>query len=141
MKEIYQTAANGDADALAFLLNFEDYLRAVEEFITVESGSQPSPNTNRSFLHLLAKTNFVYSMPYYQRNSMFLYVTVQSILNGIASASDARWSYRAMMRDMVFAVANLKLGFLKARELGIAVDESAVDAELAERPAPVHVAS
>ena len=121
MRKIYESAANGDAEAMAFLVAMDDYFKAADAFMALE------PKSATEFLHLLARTNAIFSSPFYQNHCRALYMTVQQAF--------AEWCYP--MEDIVFAVACIKVGFERARELWRA--ERRESSALAQPPPEDHV--
>jgi hypothetical protein len=113
LAKLYQRAANGDGNAYAFLQSFDQYFRDITAF--AENPSKQSSD----FIQLLARTNTVYSLPFYAANAGFLYLTVQRAIETFADGLKwrdhaetwkAQWSEqsRFALSQVVLAVATLR---------------------------------
>lgn len=102
-KALYSKACNGDAEAMLFLFQFENYVESIRAFLT--SGS----NDPQQFIQLMAKSNFVFSCPWYVKHAGVLYLVCQRAIGLILGGEP--------MNEIVIGVATLRLGFKEAQEL------------------------
>lgn len=128
VQQLYREACGGDADALTFLNRFDEYFEAVVKFI--ETGNR----SMRDFMELLAKTNTLYSLPFYARHALALQLPVLQALNGLADGLawqtngedwKRQWGETARigMVELTLAVATMQVGFSGARKLSAEVRE------------------
>lgn len=121
-KLLYRQAANGDVEALNFLLLFHDYAHRIDDFID-ESKRDPE-----ELLAILAYANILYSTPFYSRNAGRLHLVVAGLTNafgdslawaGNTETWKSEWAdkLRFAGNDMVLAIAMICGGFKHMREL------------------------
>lgn len=127
---MFKRICGEDRDAYAFLVAFDQYFEDVTDFVTQEAHNQ------MDFVALLARTNTVYSSPFYVRNGHFLHLPIQLAFNSMADAmawSNHPQDWRRQWGEIcslaivgvVLSVANLKLGFAETREISGKVKELA----------------
>jgi hypothetical protein len=128
--KLFIRIADKDVDAYAFLCSFDEYYEDVGKFVVAEN------KTPNDFVTLLARTNTVYSLPFFIRNGHFLHLPIQQAFNSLADAFAWRehpdewrrnWGDICAlgMVEIVLSVANLKLGFVEARKLSPEIRELA----------------
>lgn len=127
---LFRKVANGEAEAYAFLCSFDEYFEDVTAFVVSDK------KTATDFVALLARTNTVYSLPYFTRHGHFLHLPIQQAFNALADglawkeSPDAwrkQWGKICSLAivDVILAVAHLKLGFSDARKISPEVRELA----------------
>lgn len=114
---LFKRASGGDESAYAFLCVFDEYFEDVVGFI------KKGPHREPEFVQLLARTNTVYSLPFYVRNGHFLWQPIQQ-----AFASLRHDPAPLCMARIAMAVANIKLGFVEAQKLDVELRETALAA-------------
>lgn len=107
--ELFKLVSAGDQDAFVFLTRLDAHMAEIGQFIT-------SGNKNpHDFIALMARTNTVFSLPFYVRNAPQLYVSVMRALN-TESGSE--------VTPVAVAAAYLKLGFAETRKIGADLEAS-----------------
>lgn len=130
VEALFKRIAGDDRDAYAFLGSFDEYFESVTAFVASDNHNQ------LDFVALLARTNTVYSLPFFIRNGHFLHLPIQQAFNSLADGLAWRshpedwrrqWGEICSLAivDVIMAVANLKLGFADAREISGKVKEIA----------------
>lgn len=100
--ELFKLASGDDPDAMVFLTRLEQHMADVGHFVVSSSKDA------HQFISLMARTNTVFSLPFYVRNAPHLHLPVLKALNLLPN-SDAL--------PVAMDVAFLKLGFADARKL------------------------
>ena len=143
MKEIfklYEQAANGNADALLFLMAFHVYCHAIDDLIDGDL-----EKSAENILDILMQANVLYSTPFYQAHSIRLGGIIASITNTYADSvawekSDEPWKksvadvIRQCGNDMVLAVAAITSGYRGMRNLSLRLREFAYKNQHQEVP-------
>lgn len=128
---LFKRICGDDRDAYAFLVAFDQYFEDVTEFVTQENHNQ------MDFVALLARTNTLYSLPFFILNGHFLHLPIQQAFNSLADGLAWRdhpeqWRYQwgqicsMSIVEVVLAVSNLTLGFVETRKISPRVRELAV---------------
>jgi hypothetical protein len=124
--DLFKKASGGDAEALIFIVRFDEYMDDVTEFVC------RGPYNPTVFLKLLARTNVLYSLSFYVKHAPFLQLHVNQVLMGLADGLDGQNSHEEWRRnwsevsklafvELILAIATIKLGFNGARELSYAL--------------------
>lgn len=127
---LFKRVANGDIEAYSFLVCFDEYLEDVAAFVMSDKKNSPD------FVALLARTNTVYSLPYFIRNGHFLHLPIQQAFNSLADGmawreSPDEWSKQwgeicsLAIVEVILSVASLKLGFADTRKISAEAKELA----------------
>lgn len=129
--DLYKEAANGDPDALVFILAFHGFAHRIDDFVDGEAALGPE-----ELIELLMLANSLYSTPFYLANAPRLSGVVAGIANtyldSVAWEKDmVEWkrkvadTIRLCGNDMVTAVAFITGGFTHMRKLSLRLREFA----------------
>lgn len=132
MKELfrlYEQAANGNQEAMVFLLAFHAYCHGIDDLIDGDL----EKNTE-NILDLLMQANALYTTPFYQAHFVRLGGIVAHITNTYADSvawekSDDAWKrgvadvIRLCGNDMVLAVSAITSGYRGMRNLSLKLRE------------------
>lgn len=129
--ELYDTACQGNPDALAFLIAFHGYCHQIDDLIDGETAYNPE-----NLLKVLMTANALYSTPFYLQHAWRLQAVVASITNTYADSvawenSDEKWKsgvadvIRQCGNDMVLVVAFIVGGYNNMRAISLKLREFA----------------
>lgn len=115
-EDIYKQAANGNMDALAFLMGWNHYSHGIDDVIDNEVKDY------EFFLQVLAYANTLYSCPFYQKHVQKLQPIIRQVTSRYADSvrmekSDKAWekqwadTLRFCGNDLVEAVAEITGGY------------------------------
>lgn len=120
---LFKQISDGDLAAYTFLCVFDEYFEDVMKLLAFGNKDQGA------LVQMLARTNTLYSLPFYVRNGHLLHLTIQQAFDSLAH------DYSPLcFAVVILAVANLKLGFEGARKLSPEIRQVAYASKLYNVP-------
>lgn len=127
-EDIYKLSANGNAEALNFLMAWNEYSHRIDDLL-----DNPEKDYN-FFLSILAYANVLYSCPFYQKHVQKLQPMVRQVTSRYADSvrmekSDKPWekqwadTLRFCGNDMVEAIAEITGGYELLRKVSTLLKE------------------
>ena len=112
--DLFKLVSAGDQDAFVFLTRLDAHMAEIGQFLVSENKNP------HDFIALMARTNTVFSLPFYVRYAPQLYVSVMSALDFPSGPTIA---------PVMDAVSFLRLGFAGNRKLVADLKASALAKE------------